>query len=715
TVVKIGKTGWPARESPLRRADLAGAGLLLLALLLAYANSWSVPFLFDDLVTIVDNPTLREPWTLRTLFEPAPHTGVGGRPLAHLSLMFNYAAGGESVRGYHAVNLAVHVCAALALFGLVRRTLQLPSLAPRFGAAAGPTALMVAGLWALHPVHTQSVTYISQRTEALMGLCYFVTLYGFVRGCRSPAPASWLALSVAACLAGVASKEVMVTAPVAVVLFDCAFVSGSIREAWQMRGRYYLGLGATWLLLAWLLRGLGGRGVGFGLGTEWWGYALLAGRAIGGYLLQSVWPHPLLFDHGVDLGPVGAAEFLGSGFALMLAGLAVLGLWRRQPWGFPVAWVLLTLAPTTSIVPIPLQPISENRMYLPLAGLAALLVVSARALVPRAGSIAWPVAGVALGALTFARNADYRSEVAIWTDTVAKRPGSSRAHHNLGNALREAGRPADAARSFAEALRLKPDYAEAAAALGGVMGQLGRFDEALRHCEDALRIDPNTVAAHNNRGGALWRKGDLAGAIAAYETAVRLRPGYAVAQANLAYVFLLSGRLVDAVAASEAALRAKPGLHDAKFSRACGLAGLGRLAEAAAAFEEYLRLRPGHVEARFNLATVMLQAGRGTEAIEVFQEVLRQDPRHTKAHSNLASALLGAGRVAEALGHGETAVQQQPDFLDARLNFGVALRRAGRAAEAVAQFEAALRIDPNSTLARTHLAELRAPGGVLNR
>ena len=714
-MVKIGQTGLPAGESPLGRADVAGAGLLILALLLAYANSWSVPFLFDDLVTIVDNPTLREPWTLRTLLEPAPHTGVGGRPLAHLSLMFNHAVGGESVRGYHGVNLAVHALAALTLFGLVRRTLLLPSLAPRFGAAAGPAALCVAALWALHPAHTQSVTYVSQRTESLMGLCYFAAVYGFVRGCRSPAPARWLVLSVAAGFAGVACKEVMVTVPVAVLLYDCALVGGSRREAWKARWRFYLGLGASWVLLAWMLRGLGGRGVGFGHGTEWWEYALRSGRAIGGYFLLFVWPHPLVFDHGVDLGPVGAAELLGSGFALGLAGLAVLGLWRRKPWGFAVAWFLLTLAPTTSIVPVPLQPISENRMYLPLAGLAAWLVITTLAVAPRVGRVAWPIIAVALGVLTFARNSEYRSEVAIWTDTVAKRPGSSRAHHNLGNALREAGRPADAARAFAEALRLKPDYAEAAAALGGVMGQLGRYDEAVRHCQDALRIDPNTAAAHNNLGGALWRTGDLPRAIAAYESAVRLRPGYADAHANLANVLLLAGRAAEAVAASEAALRAKPGLHDAKFSRACGLAGLGRLAEAAAAFEEFLRVRPGHVEARYNLATVMLQAGRATEAIPVYQEVLRQDPRHTKAHSNLASALLGAGQVAEALVHGEKAVQQQPDFVEARVNFGVALRRAGRFAEAVTQFEAALRIDPNSALARAHLAELLAPGGALGR
>ena len=249
-------------------AALLAAGVLTLAALLAYANTWSVPFLFDDLVTIVDNSALRDSASLPSVLNPASYTGVGGRPIANLSFVLNYAMSELAVWGYHAVNLAVHLLASLALYGAVRRSLLLPALAPRFGRESWAIALAVAGLWLLHPVHTQAVTYVSQRTESLMGMFYLVTLYGFVRGAEAPGRPGWLALSVASCFAGMATKEVMVTAPVMVLLYDWAFVAGTVGEAWRRRRAYYVGLGSSWVLLCFLMSGLAGRGVGFGLGFE---------------------------------------------------------------------------------------------------------------------------------------------------------------------------------------------------------------------------------------------------------------------------------------------------------------------------------------------------------------------------------------------------------------------------------------------------------------
>ncbi len=225
--------GFAPRRVALTIGALAGA------VLIAYANTWSVPFLFDDIVTIVDNPTIRSarPWS--SVLSPAAHTGVGGRPIAHLSLVCNYAIGGEAVAGYHGVNLALHLLSGLAVFGLVRRTVLRPALAPGLGSHAGAIATAVAALWLLHPVQTQSVTYLSQRTEILMALFYLCTLYCFARGAEPPGRPGWLAASVLSCFAGMASKEVMVTAPVMVLLYDWVFVAGSVRSAWQARWRYY--------------------------------------------------------------------------------------------------------------------------------------------------------------------------------------------------------------------------------------------------------------------------------------------------------------------------------------------------------------------------------------------------------------------------------------------------------------------------------------------
>ena len=192
------------------------------------------------------------------LCPPSHGETVSGRPVLNLSLALNYAVSGCDVRGYHVTNLAIHLAAALLLFGIVRRTL------PRFRGCGGgqqlarlqlatPLALAIALLWAVHPLQTESVTYIVQRAESLMGLFYLLTLYCFLRGAGSARAIFWYAGSVLACLLGMATKEVMVSAPLVVLLYDRTFLAGSFREAWRRRWAYYLALAATWLLLAWLV------------------------------------------------------------------------------------------------------------------------------------------------------------------------------------------------------------------------------------------------------------------------------------------------------------------------------------------------------------------------------------------------------------------------------------------------------------------------------
>ena len=204
---------------------------------------------------------------------------VGGRPLLNVTLALNYAAGGTGVWGYHAFNLTIHFLAAMTLYGVVRRTLLRPvafrpggpTVRDRFGPAAPALALAIALLWALHPLATEAVTYVIQRVEALMALFYLLTLYCFIRGAEDEKAASrestlWFGLSWLACLLGMATKEVMATAPLLVLLYDRVFLAGSFAAAWRRRRRLYAALAATWGLLAYLATGTQGRG---GTGGGW--------------------------------------------------------------------------------------------------------------------------------------------------------------------------------------------------------------------------------------------------------------------------------------------------------------------------------------------------------------------------------------------------------------------------------------------------------------
>ncbi len=286
------------------RRLLAGLAVAA-AVLLAHGGSLRVPFFFDDTEAIVNNPTIRSLARIGdVLSPPAGGSGVTGRPVVNLTLAIDHAFGGLDPRGYHATNLLLHATAALLLLGVVRRTLLTPALRGRFGAVATPLALAVGLLWGTHPLQVESVACVIQRTELLGGLFLLLTLYGFVRSLADPQRRRWPVVTVAASVLGMASKEIMVAAPLLVLIYDRAFAAGSLRAAWSARWSLHLSLAATWLVLLALLVGMGGtRGsaAGIGLGVPWWAYALKQCDAIPAYLGLALWPHPLVLDYGTDV------------------------------------------------------------------------------------------------------------------------------------------------------------------------------------------------------------------------------------------------------------------------------------------------------------------------------------------------------------------------------------------------------------------------------
>jgi tetratricopeptide (TPR) repeat protein len=644
--------------------------VIVMAALAAYHNSFFGPFVFDDPTTIVDNPTIRHLGSITDVLSPPKDTTAGGRPLVNLSLAINYALGETDVWGYHAMNLAIHMLAALVLFGVVRRTLVLRVARDdsALQAEAAWLGFAVALLWTVHPIQTEAVAYTVQRAESLMGLFYLLTFYCFLRGVEgsigsdadgraSPIQTKsdrsggrgrlaqrrrWFALSIGACLLGMASKEVMVSAPVMVLLFDRTFVAGTLREAWHRREKFYLGLAATWLPLAYLVASAGGnRGgtTGTGSGVTLGAYALTQFPAVVDYLWLSVWPHPLVFDYGVEwvkdaLDAVPAALVV---IALVAGTLVALKRWPVI--GFAGAWFFSILAPT-SLVPGARQTMAEHRMYLALAAVVSLLVLGLYSWAGRRSLAVWLAAAVGLGWLTVERNRDYRTELAIWSDTVAKRPGNPWAQCNLGMALYEDGRAA----------------------------------AALPYFEKSIKIDPAEAGAQNDLGLALAQLGRLPEAVTAYETALRLRPNFAEAHNNLGLA----------------------------------LSDLNRPAEALPHLDRAVRLKPQLDAAHFNLGIALLHLGRPDEAAVRFREAIQINPRYAAAHTNLGNALFQLGRPTEAIGEFETATRLDPQDVKAQFNLAMVLSQVGRNQEAITHFQEVLRLRPDDDEARDHLARLRA-------
>ena len=183
--------------------------ILILAVCAAYWPALSSPFLFDDQTGILDNASIR---SLDTAFAPPRDTPVAGRPIVNLSLALNYAVDQLNPRGYRLVNVGIHVLVVLLMFATLRRALQLPRTPASLASHAVDISFAAALLWALHPLNTEVVNYVIERTESLMALCYLLTLYCSLRG--------WTIGAVLACAAGMLCKESMVTAPLMVLLID---------------------------------------------------------------------------------------------------------------------------------------------------------------------------------------------------------------------------------------------------------------------------------------------------------------------------------------------------------------------------------------------------------------------------------------------------------------------------------------------------------------
>ena len=696
----------PAAATSSRRVVALACGALVLAIFAAYSNSLSGPFVYDDKDSIVNNLTLRHLWPLSEVL--APLSGgltVSVRPVLNLSLALNYAAGGLDVRGYHVTNVLIHVLACLTLFGLVRRTLAQPSLRERFGAAVVPVAFTVAALWALHPLQTEAVTYIVQRAESLMGLLYLLTLYGFVRSVDAPAPRRWQVLSVAACLLGMATKENMVSAPVLVLLLDRAFVAGSFAEAWRRRRGFYAALAATWILLGGLLASTGGnRGGSAGLGVDisWWDYVLTQFPALVHYVRLSFWPAPLVFDYGTFwIGSLADVWLQACVVVALIAG-TVFAWWRKPAVGFFGVWFFAVLAPT-SLVPGMTQRIVEHRMYLALAPLVGLIVATVYLRSGRRGLAVLLALAAGLGSLTFQRNADYCSEIALWGDTATKRPANAGAHASLGAALADVGRMAAAVPEYETALRLRPNFLTARNNLGSALISIGRVGDAIQQLEESLRQEPDNAQAHLNLGVALDTLKHTFEAIPHYEAALRRDPNLAPAHNNLGDALSRSGRNAEGIAHLQEALRLKPGYVDAHYNLAAALARTGRMDEAQAQFEAGLQLKPADAEAHAHWGGVLLATGHPAEAMAQFESALRLQPASAANHYNYGSVLATAGRLDEAVRQLEAALRLKPDYVDAHNNLGNALTLLRREAEALPHYEAALRLDPNHPSAHNNL------------
>lgn len=643
-----------------------------------YANSWYGVLLLDDWPTWATNDALHKLWPPRwAVVSENGGLTTDGRPLGAFTLALNWAIHGQAVGGYHIVNLAIHLGAALALFGAVRRTLRLPSLAPRLGAGATAIGFCAALLWVVHPLTTAAVTYIVQRVESLAALLTLLALYGFVRGLDSGPSRRWFGLTLLACLLGVATKETFVTVPFLLLLFDRIFAAASWREVWQRRGRWHLAFAGTLLLLAALMISTGNRGTSIGASSvaASLDYAVTQIGGVMGYLSRTFWPANLIFDYGRANTPFSEVIPQAVILAGLLGGTAFVG-WRWPRAGFlPLVWFLL-LAPTSSFVPVITQALTEHRTYLPSAAVITGVVILLFVVLGRRTVVLVALVvglSIPLGVTTVRRNEVYRDAIGLWTETITKRPKNARAY-------------------FSMAVELQ---------------RLGRVPDAIPFYRQAIALDPKSVEGHHGFAMALVALGDREGAVAEFEQALALEPRYLLSIVNLGQSLLALQRSAAALPWLEKAVEMDPKAPEPKLNLASALVQIGQPARAIDVLEGVVRDHPGHVAGHYNLGIHYARQRRSAEAEREYRAALALAPGFVDAQQNLGNLLMREGRLADAVVAFAAAVAAAPDERVLNFSLTIALAQSGRTAEALVAIERFLARHPGDAEAVQIRADLQ--------
>ena len=710
----------------LWRSDGLCMLLILAAVLAAYSNALDVPFYFDDEQYVRDNPKIRD---LSGLVVPTET-----RHLTYLTFALNYAACGLSTTCFHVTNVLIHAATSWLVFLFVSLTMRTPAMAGVAGSNA--LALLAALVFALHPVATQAVTYLTQRFASQATMFYLLTMVLYVKarsvgagaagGAGSPllrSPLYWAAV-VSALLAAL-SKEIAFTLPFMLLLYEATFFT-ALRD---LKGRLPALLPFLAAVSVIPLLVLGGEGVASAQVYDLKNippdtYLITQLRVIVTYVRLLFYPAGLRlqyeyprFDSFFDVEVIFSFLFLASivVFAVYLMRRASSPtVSRLVPFG--IFWFFLALSVESSFIPIE-DVIFEHRLYLPLTG-AALAFASAvwwghgRVFGSEGRGAAFLLiilVAVPLGAATYQRNGVWADELVFWEGEAALSPGAARVRNNLGLAYYKRGRTGDAVAEYKLAAELGKFGRVAAVSnfnLGLAYVSIGRLDDAADAYERAVMMDPDYVAALTGLGGILVQKGVYGEGLKRLDRALELSPGHADALSYRAEAYIALGRMDEGMEALAAAEAESSGDGRARYNLGVVYMRLAVASEAVRSFEEAIALDPDLAEAHSNLGIVYARTGRVEEAARVLRRAVELRPGLVEARNNLANVYVMLGRVEEAIKEYELVVSLDGEHVGAYFNLGLMYGRTGRVAEAISSFERVLELNPGDEEARRLLDSL---------
>jgi len=675
--------------------------LLTLATWLVFGQTLNHGFVnYDDELYITNNPEVLGGVSVHGVIGAFIHyVNFNWTPLAVITHMLDCQFYGTKAGWHHFTNVLLHNASAIALFLVLKRM-----------TAALWRSAFVAALFAVHPLHVESVAWIAERRDVLSGLFFMLTLGVYAGYARKPSTGRYLMVVLMLALA-LMCKPMLVTLPFVLLLLDYWPLKRLVPTVAQP---------VPWRIFVEKLPLLAVSGADCVITLFAQKEAIqplpLSQRIANAliscvvYLKQTVYPTGLAVYYPFPGNSLALWKILAAFVLLTVISVVAIALRRKYPW-FLVGWLwyLGMLVPAIGLIQSGLRAHADRYTYLPQIGPCLLLTWAAAVLcarLPYRRIISGGLAAVILIALIgCARNQVryWKSDVTLWTHALACAPDNALAEDYLGNALCQEGEVDEAIVHYQRALQLEPDNAKAHIVLANALLQKGNPDEAILWYRKALRIEPNNFEAENNLGNALLKKNRWDEAITQFDKALRIKPDYAEAWYNLGVAKSQKGNVDEAEASYRQALAIKSDYADARYNLAGVLLQRNNLNEAITQFQQDLQLEPGNVEAYNSLGVALLRKGDVDEALVQFQKALQIRPDYAKIHYDFGNGLLQKGEVNAAIIQYQIALRIEPTNVQARINLGNSLLTAGKVGQAIAQYQAALQIEPTNAIASNNL------------
>ncbi len=630
---------------------------------------------------------------------------------------------------HHLVNLLFHIANTLLLFIVLRQM-----------TAAIWQSAFVAALFAIHPLHIESVAWISERKDVLSTCFWLLTMTAYFSYIKKPNAARYILALVLFAL-GLMSKPMLVTLPFVLLLLDY----------WPLN-RMELKNGGQIFRLArekipFFILSVGSSIVTFNVQKSSGAVQQIellpmmvrvtnAVVSYGKYLLKMIWPVRLAIFYPHPANRLPSWQILTAAVLLLVITVFVIRLSKKYRYLFVGwFWYVGTLVPVIGLVQVGAQAMADRYSYIPLIGLFIIVAWGANDLL-----IGWKYRKVVLGVLsitvvfilsigTYLQTSHWRNSrtlfehavkvtnnnyvaydylgfvfveqnkfdesVNLFRRAIQANPAYASAYNNLGFTYSNLGRYEEAIEAYKHAVKINPDLPDAYVNLGITYSELGRYEDTIEACEQVIKINPDYSKAYNSLGIAYDKLGRDQAAIEAYKKAITIEPNFAEAYNNLGRIYGKLGRIQEEIEAYKQAVKINPGFSKMHYNLGIAYDKLGHNQDAIEAYKKAISIEPNFSEAYYNLGLAYSKLGQNEEAIEAYRQAVKIDPDVPQLHYNLGDALTRQGQLEEAVFHFYKALTKDITDSEVYNKLGVVLGRQGKFDEAVTQLNEALRLKPD--------------------